>query len=472
MKRALLSFLSFLVLGASWARDIDPVVMTIAGKQIVRSEFEYAFNKNTEKGKEVKYTGAIKEYAGLFADYKLKVKAAEDAYLDTLGAFVKEYRMYRDTQLRPYLKDSFYIDSFSHVVYDMLKEQTGDKDMIQMLHIYLSVPQRNGEVIRERKKRLIDSIYVAMQNGADFMDMAAKYSEDEDSRKGIVSHWIAPKQMLQVFEDVAYSLNVGEYSKPFESVAGYHIVKITGHKKLEPYEEKRTELLELLKARGIDDASAEYRIEKIMKQEDKTREEVLLEIQEKAMADNPEVKYLINEYHDGLLMYEVSRMLVWDKAAEDEKGLSEHFSKHRKKFRWSEPHFKGYVVFTKYETLADKAQKLLKKCREDEGLKRMNEKFDKDSLKLVRVRYGVFAPGDDAYVDAFIFGKPLSMEDKAWPVCRLVGKLQKQPKGYKDVKTFLIPDYQDAMEKEWLDGLRKRYKVEIDWDVLKTVNNH
>lgn len=79
----------------------DPTVMTINGKPVTRSEFEYSYNKNNSNGVIDKKT--VKEYVDLFVNYKLKVLAALDAKVDTLTSFKKEFETYRDQQVRPSL---------------------------------------------------------------------------------------------------------------------------------------------------------------------------------------------------------------------------------------------------------------------------------------------------------------------------------------------------------------------------------
>ena len=79
----------------------DPVVMRINGKDVLRSEFEYKYNKNNTDGVIDKKT--VDEYVDLFINYKLKVEAALDARLDTLSSYQKEFREYRDQQIRPLL---------------------------------------------------------------------------------------------------------------------------------------------------------------------------------------------------------------------------------------------------------------------------------------------------------------------------------------------------------------------------------
>ena len=79
----------------------DLVVMTVGGEAVTRSEFEYNFNKNNTEDVVDKKT--VREYADLYAIYKMKVRAALDAKMDTITSFQKEFRHYRDLQIRPLL---------------------------------------------------------------------------------------------------------------------------------------------------------------------------------------------------------------------------------------------------------------------------------------------------------------------------------------------------------------------------------
>ena len=88
-----------LMAGSAFAQTADPIIMTIGGKTVTRSEFEYAYNKNAAETTIDKKS--IDEYVDLFVNYKLKVIAAEEAGIDTTAAFRKEFLMYRDQQIRP-----------------------------------------------------------------------------------------------------------------------------------------------------------------------------------------------------------------------------------------------------------------------------------------------------------------------------------------------------------------------------------
>lgn len=100
MRKFALWCCSLCLTGVLYAQGNDPVVMKINGKDVPRSEFEYNFNKNN--GENVVDKKTVDEYVDLFVNYKLKVEAALDARYDTLSSFKKEFRTYRDQQIRPY----------------------------------------------------------------------------------------------------------------------------------------------------------------------------------------------------------------------------------------------------------------------------------------------------------------------------------------------------------------------------------
>ena len=84
---------------AAMPQQNDPVVMTVNGKPVTLSEFEYSYNKNNSEGVIDKKT--VDEYVDLYLNYKLKVAAALDARYDTLTSFKQEFAQYRDQQVRP-----------------------------------------------------------------------------------------------------------------------------------------------------------------------------------------------------------------------------------------------------------------------------------------------------------------------------------------------------------------------------------
>lgn len=84
----------------------------------------------------------------------------------------------------------------------------------------------------------------------------------------------------------------------------------------------------------------------------------------------------------------------------------------------------------------------------------------------------VAAQGENAYVDEAAFGQPQTRPMKKFPYIFSYGKVLKQPKLYTDVKAQVVEDYKQDMERQWVEGLRKRFSFSVDPEVLKTVNNH
>ena len=106
----------------------DPVVMTVGGEAVTRSEFEYNFNKNNTDA--VVDRKNVTEYADLFAVYKMKVLAALDAKMDTISSFQKEFRHYRDLQVRPLLVPELVVEKQCQDYYNGMLQALDGKDLI------------------------------------------------------------------------------------------------------------------------------------------------------------------------------------------------------------------------------------------------------------------------------------------------------------------------------------------------------
>jgi len=63
-------------------------------------------------------------------------------------------------------------------------------------------------------------------------------------------------------------------------------------------------------------------------------------------------------------------------------------------------------------------------------------------------------------------------EVKGYPYTAVYGEKLKTPKDYNDVRGLVLSDYQEELEKLWLEKLRKKYPVVIVKEVLATVNKH
>ena len=331
MRTSLISILCAFATMAG-AQTSDPVVMTVNGQNVTRSEFEYSYNKNN--GDDVIEKTTVEQYVPLFVNYKLKVAAALDARLDTLASFKVEFAKYRDQQVRPTIVTSEDVENEARRIYADRLNMIGDKGLIRPAHILMRLAQKASRAAQDSAKMRIDSIYACLQRGEDFADLATRFSQDPGSAKrGGLLPWICTGQTLKEFEDVAFSLNKGETSKPFLSPVGYHIVKMTDRKHLEPYDSLRANIINFIEKRNLRDAIAQRKVSEMVKSSDGrlTVAEVMQQKADSLAKADEAMKYLIQEYHDGLLLFEVSNREVWEKAAADSVGQMKWYKKYRKK---------------------------------------------------------------------------------------------------------------------------------------------
>lgn len=473
MKRTLLSILTLMVAIAGFAQVSDPVIMTINGKPVTRSEFEYSYNKNNSEG--VVDKKDLEAYVPLFVNFKLKVAAAEDARYDTLTAVKNDLRSYRQQIVMPTITDTAFIEQQARLTYQNTADRFAGQDMLTASHILVMMRQDATDAQQTAAKNRIDSIYQALLGGADFAELAKKCSDDTGSaQRGGSLGQFGKGMMIPDFENAAYQLQPGEMSAPFKSTVGWHIIKLEDRHPFESYEFHHESILKFLESRGIQQAAANYYVDSISKLQGITRDEFIDQRFNEIIAQDEDTKFLSQEYYDGTLMYEIVKNEIWDPAAQDEAGQAAYYAKNKKKYAWDAPRFKGIVIRAKSEDILPKAKALIKKVKDDsEWGKMIVGEFNTDSVKVVRIEHGLFQQGDNTNVDIMQFGKEGTVKGtKDYPYVDTYGRVIKKPESYKDVKAQVASDYQNAKEQEWVDQLRKKYTYTVNEDVLQTVNNH
>jgi peptidyl-prolyl cis-trans isomerase SurA len=188
----------------------------------------------------------------------------------------------------------------------------------------------------------------------------------------------------------------------------------------------------------------------------------------------PEFRNLLREYHDGILLFDVSNREVWDKAQKDTTGLKNYFLANKEKYTWEQAHFRGTVVYCKDKASYNAAKKIIKKEKGINFERILLNKLNNDSVQFVKFQKGLYAAGDNKEIDKQIFnineGYALQAE---FPYAIVVGKnLGFVPETYIDVRVKVSSDYQDFLETEWIKSLRAKYPLIIDQTILKTVKSN
>ena len=476
MRRLLLLSVLCLV-GLAVQAQADPVVMTVNGVPVTRSEFEYSYNKNNGEGVIDRKT--VEEYAELFVNYKLKVAAALDERLDTMASFREEFAMYRDQQVRPTIVTDEEVLAEARKAYDRTREAIGSKGLIRPAHIFFRLSTTATMQEQERVRQRADSVFRALQAGADFGALARQLSQDPRSAAhGGVLGWMQPGQTFVEFEEAAYALQPGQFSRPVLTPEGYHVILMKERKQLEPFSQLKDMIVRSFEQQGLREAIAEMKVNEAVERSGgrMTSRQVMQARADSLAAVDPDMKYLIQEYHDGLLLYEISNREVWQRAEQDEVGLQAWFDAHRKDYAWSEPRYKGIAYHVKTKADVKAVKKCVRKLPFEQWTEALRTTFNPDSVIRIRVEKGIFKAGDNGTIDRLVFKRKQSAVDAAnadYPIEAVYGKkLKRYPESYTDVRGQVVADYQQMLELEWVKSLRQRYPVQVNQEILKTVNRH
>lgn len=575
MKKQLLSAT---IIGASLfaltAKNSDPVLMNVAGKDVPLSEFEYLYHKNNTQQAQPQ---SIDQYVGMFINYKLKVADAEAAGIDTTAAFREEFYKFRNELAEPYLQDSTVYEALIQQSYDHMKDELlvshimlregqdalGDslrnailsgqttfeevaKDFsidtpsaargglmgvvtpgrfpwafekaayetkvgeispvvnsgfglhiirpekrtpargeVKASHI-LRVTRGTNDSIMARQKEVIDSIYyVVIADPSKFEELAKEFSEDPGSgRRGGDLGWFGGGQMVAEFDSTAFALPVGAISKPFKTQFGWHIIKKDDARGIGSLDENRAEIEKQIKNSDRGQEPAKAYINRAAKKyandlpsgsfDDNGQltpegTEAVLELARKDLAKtNDDYRNLVNEYRDGILLYEISNRNVWDRAAKDRVGLEEFFQANKEKYKWGQPKFKSYIIFATNDSTLNAAMEYAASLPADmaptDFVKNIRDKFGRD-IKIERV---IAAKGENPITDYLGFGAEKPENNNKWKsYAAFNGHVINAPEEAADVRGAAIADYQEQLESQWVAGLHKKYNVKINKGVLK-----
>ena len=356
-----------------------------------------------------------------------------------------------------------------------LVEEERAFEEVHAAHIMKMMP-RGSEGMAIDAKKHIDSLYQVVLAGADFAEIATAHSDDKGSAvRGGDLGWFGRGMMVQPFENITFDMQPGEMSEPFPTRFGWHFVKLYEKRGIQPLDSMRQQLLNQVKRdvryqeaekSFINKTRAEYNLPAEM-----SNDEV------KAYADaHLEEKYadlrnLVREYHDGILLFDVSLREVWDKANKDTEGLAAFFKANKKNYTWDAPRYKGHIIYAKDEKVAKAAKQIIKSANADSVMSYINQRVNVDSVQYVRVERGLWTEGKNAAVDKYAFKSKTAeyTPTEEFPHVIPVGKVIKAPEEYTDVRGQVTTDYQDHLEKLWVQTLRDKYPVVVNEEVLKAL---
>ncbi len=252
------------------------------------------------------------------------------------------------------------------------------KGEIEVAHILLN--NKDGKA-----EELINSLYEKLENDEQFRTLARKYSNDTGSKsKGGKLRKFGSGMMVKPFEEMAFSLQKeGDYSKPFKTRFGWHILQLIKKYPLQPFKEMETDLKQKVKSSSRAQLSKKVVIDKLKKkytivENQKAKEifdnksirsivkdslqsiilsindtdvkqeafinyikkrknipvfqlfeefkdiEILGYYKQNLEKTEPEFAYILQEYRDGLLLFELMQQKIWNKSSKDTLGLKNY----------------------------------------------------------------------------------------------------------------------------------------------------
>ncbi|MCF6183317.1 MAG: peptidylprolyl isomerase [Bacteroidales bacterium] len=191
----------------------------------------------------------------------------------------------------------------------------------------------------------------------------------------------------------------------------------------------------------------------------------------------PEFAYLLKEYHDGMLLFDLMKEKIWDKASEDTLGLKKYYNDNYDKLYSKQ--IKYNISVFKYQTAKDakKALKLLRKSRNKYNDSLLVKKISKgDTLRFTKVDGGEYSKGENIYADKIFSSKNTNTQKIFnFPEDKLIIVINSEKifkgKPFDEMRGVVISDYQNFLEKNWLKELRKKYPVTINQSVLTKIKS-
>ncbi len=188
----------------------------------------------------------------------------------------------------------------------------------------------------------------------------------------------------------------------------------------------------------------------------------------------PEFRQLMREYNEGILLFEATKIHVWDKANQDTVGLYEFYEKNKSMYT-TEPSAKvGTFILN---TTDQKLIKKVMKCAKKRSAQKIMKKFNKNGKDLIEYSEKTVELGKPGFVGLelkknFISEPIIDKHNKKSKFRKVLEVLPSRRKSLKEARGYVVADYQDLLEKQWLKELKKRYPVRINESVLKKLIKH
>ena len=182
---------------------------------------------------------------------------------------------------------------------------------------------------------------------------------------------------------------------------------------------------------------------------------------------HPEFGHLVQEYHDGILLFNLSEKKIWSVAANDSAGLEAFYLKNKGKHLWDE-RFQGWIIRCETQNERDFVDQIL---AADSQLtpEELQDRFKHEFNRELNLKKGTFEKGDDPLADYLVWNSPQPADFNGNLHFIHGNKIAPQTKTLQEARGLYMADYQDYLEEKWIKELRKEYRVRVNKGLLKTI---
>lgn len=197
------------------------------------------------------------------------------------------------------------------------------------------------------------------------------------------------------------------------------------------------------------------------------KKELLNYEKDKLEAKYPDYRYLVSEYHDGLLIFEISQNEVWNKAATDTTGLEAFFKANQPNYpkpaNWS-----GTIYYCKDQTTKEKLSQIATPAEITDSLLASSGILPTD----VKTQKGSFFKGDNTYIDATFVNENQTQVilPEGYAAVYTIGNMN-DPRLYElnEIRGQVLSDYQTYLEKKWIDQLKNKHRPKVYYKAIKNI---
>jgi len=184
----------------------------------------------------------------------------------------------------------------------------------------------------------------------------------------------------------------------------------------------------------------------------------------------PEFKALMEEYHDGILLFNLTDQLVWSKAVNDSAGLQNYYESNKEKYKWGKR--ADAIVFSALNNEIAEATKQLIKAQDSVDVVAIAEEINSSSQLNLKYELKKYEEGDNEVVDTveWVEGISNTIENKGRVSFVYIEEvIAPTYKTLEDSRGIITSDYQEYLEDEWIKSLREKYPYTIDEAILTSL---